>query len=170
MEESARAKHDDGNPPTRMVGGAPQIGNQLARWWRVSLSGDVVAVFNTSQDTTDLLRQALEEAGFVVVTAFTTQLRDGKIEYSRFIGDHQPKVIVYDIAIPYDRNWALFQHFRSLPASHAVQFVITTGNAAQVRHITGRDVLLHEIVGKPYDLAEMVSAVKEAAARARATR
>jgi DNA-binding response OmpR family regulator len=121
----------------------------------------VVAVLNSSQDTTDLLRMALEQAGFVVISAFTHQLRDGKIEYTRFISDHKPKVIVYDVAVPYDRNWALFQHFRSLPVSQGIEFVITTTNAAQVEKIASRGVVMHEIVGKPYDIDEVVRAVNE---------
>ena len=91
---------------------------------------DVVAVFNTSEDTTDLLRIVLEQAGFVVVTAFTNALRDGKIDFESFMRQHQPCVIVYDIAVPYEQNWKLFQHFRESPACRGVHFVVTTTNAA----------------------------------------
>jgi hypothetical protein len=47
--------------------------------------------------------------------------------------------------------------------------VLTTTNAAQVQKIAGADEHLHEIVGKPYDLGEVVRAVKEAV-RQRPTR
>jgi DNA-binding response OmpR family regulator len=124
---------------------------------------NVVAVFNTSEDTTDLLRVVLEQAGFVVVTAFTNRLRDGEVDYTRFLSEHKPKVIVYDIAIPYAGNWALFQHFHAMPASQGIQFVLTTTNAVQVEAIAGREMRLHELVGKPYDLDEIVRAVKDAA-------
>lgn len=129
----------------------------------------VVAVFNTSEDTTDLLRVVLEQAGFVVVTAFTNHLRDGKVDFAAFMHEHQPKVIVYDIAIPYEQNWKLFQHFRSRPATNDVQFVVTTTNTQQLERIAGRDQQMIEIVGKPYDLDNVVQAVREAA-KARPTR
>jgi DNA-binding response OmpR family regulator len=130
---------------------------------------DVVAVFNTSEDTTDLLRVVLEQAGFVVVTAFTNHLRDGKIDLENFMRQHHPKVIVYDIAIPYEQNWRLFEHFRSSPACNGVSFVVTTTNLAHVQNVGGRGEQIYEIVGKPFDLDIVIRAVKEAS-RARATR
>lgn len=129
---------------------------------------DVVAVFNTSEDTTDLLRVVLEQAGFVVVTAFTNRLRDGTTDFEALMRQHRPRVIVYDIAIPYEQNWRLFRHFRSSPAAKHVQFVVTTTNLAQVERIVGTDQEIHEIVGKPFDLEILVRAVKSAA-RARPT-
>jgi len=130
---------------------------------------DVVAVFNTSEDTTDMLRVLFENAGFVVVTVMTTSLRDGKIDLEAFMRQHKPKVVVYDIAIPYEQNWRLFQHMKASPACKDVRFVLTTTNVAQVQKVAGPQQLLHEIVGKPYDLDEVVRAVKEAA-RERAIR
>lgn len=123
----------------------------------------VVAVFNTSEDTTDILRMVLENAGFVVVTAFTNLLRDGKIDLEAFMRQHQPRVIVYDIAIPYEQNWRLYEHMRSAPACEGAAFVLTTTNVRHVKQLAG-DIELHEIVGKPYDLDEIVRAVRQAGA------
>jgi DNA-binding response OmpR family regulator len=123
------------------------------------LHTDVVAIFNTSEDTTDILRIVFEQAGFVAVTAFTNRLRDGEIDLEHFMRQYQPKVIVYDIAVPYEQNWRLFEHIRAAPACAGVAFVLTTTNARHVRKLAG-DEELHEIVGKPYDLNEIVSSVK----------
>jgi DNA-binding response OmpR family regulator len=131
----------------------------------MALRPDVVGVFNTSEDTTDLLRTVIEQAGFVVVTAFTNRLRDGKLDLEAFMRQHRPKVIVYDIAIPYESNWRLFQHISSSPACEGVYFVLTTTNAEQVRKVAGADIHFHELVGKPLDLEEVVRSVKESARR-----
>jgi CheY-like chemotaxis protein len=110
----------------------------------------VVAIFNTSEDTTDLLRLEVEKAGFVVITALTHQIRDGKVDFIDFLREHQPKVVVYDIALPYEENWALFEHLRQLPICREMQFVITTVNLRQVEGIAAaRSQRVFEIVGKP---------------------
>jgi DNA-binding response OmpR family regulator len=85
----------------------------------------VLAIFNTSEDTTDLLRHVFERAGFVVVTAFTNVFRDGKVDFEAFMRQHRPSLIVYDIAIPYEENWRLYEHFRDSPACRGLAFVCT---------------------------------------------
>jgi CheY-like chemotaxis protein len=121
----------------------------------------VVAVFNTSEDTTDMLRQLFEHDGFVVVSAFTHQIRDGHVELEALVRQHRPDVIVYDIAIPYEQNWRLFENIRSSPACAGIPFVLTTTNEAQVRNVAG-DAPLLELVGKPYDLDRLLERVKAA--------
>ena len=95
----------------------------------------VVAVFNTSEDTTDMLRVILEQAGFVVVTAFTNLLRDGKVDLEALMRQHRPTVIVYDVALPYDANWRLLQHIRKSPACDGVPFIVTSTNASRGRSV-----------------------------------
>jgi DNA-binding NtrC family response regulator len=123
----------------------------------------VVAVFNTSEDTTDMLRVVLDQAGFVVVTAFTNFIRDGKVDLESLMRQHRPHVIVYDIAIPYESNWRLFEHMKASPACRGIRFVLTTTNATQLRNVAGSHQQVIEIVGKPYDLDQLVKAVSKAA-------
>jgi CheY-like chemotaxis protein len=122
----------------------------------------VVAIFNTSPDTIELLRIVLEPAGFVVIGAYTYEVRDGEIDVEAMVKQHQPQVIIYDVAPPYDRNWRLFQHVGAMPALRKIKFVVTTTNARQVREIAGPGRQIYEIVGKPYDLDLIVKAVKDA--------
>lgn len=127
------------------------------------LNPQVVAVFNSSEDTTEMLRIALEQAGYVVVTAFTHALRDGHTDLESLMRQHRPTVIVYDIALPYDRNWRLFQHIRDSPACRSVRFVLTSTNVAQVKNVAGEDQPILEIVGKPYDLEQLLQLVRDGA-------
>ena len=133
------------------------------------VTADVVAVINSSPDTVELLRHVLQRAGFVVVSGYTFDVRDGRLDLSAFVRQHQPKVVVYDVAPPYDENWRLFQHMRSLEAVQDMRFVITSTNPKHLEHLAARDDRIYEIVGRPLDLDLIVSAVREAA-RARPTR
>ena len=122
----------------------------------------VVAVINSTPDIVDLLRLAVEKEGFVAVTALTFEIRDGKTDLDHLIQQHQPTVIVYDIAPPYDANWKLFQHVAAMPVMKGRQFVLTSTNRAHVEKIAGPQEHIYEVVGKPFDLAEIGTAVKQA--------
>jgi DNA-binding response OmpR family regulator len=130
---------------------------------------EVVAVINTSPDTIEILRLALQQAGFTVVTGYVHDIRDGRLDFDAFLAHHEPAAIVWDIAPPYDTQWRFFQHIRTRAICAACRFVVTTTNAAHVQKIAGSKYLVHEIVGKTQDLREVVRAVKEAV-RARPTR
>jgi DNA-binding response OmpR family regulator len=120
----------------------------------------VVAVFNTSPDTVDLLRIVLEDAGFVVVSAFTYELRDGNVDLEAFCRQHAPSIVIYDVAPPYEPNWRLFLHMRAADVLRNCQFVVTTTHVAHVSRLAEPGLDLFEIVGKPYDLGRIVERVK----------
>ena len=126
----------------------------------------VVAVFNTSPDTVEMLRIVLEHAGYVVATLYTYELRDGKIDVEMFMRQHQPDVIIYDIAPPYEKNWREFQHVCAMDAFRGTKFLLTTTNAKHVHAVAGERQKLYEIVGKPYDLGLIVDAVNKLTGRA----
>ena len=128
-----------------------------------------VAIINTTMDTVQMVRDALHPAGFVVVSCFANDIRDGKIDFGAFLRLHSPRVIIYDLAPPYERHFQLFQHVRAMPDVEGVHFVITSVNPKNVQGLVGRDEHVYEIVDREEDLLKLVQAVKEAS-RARGTR
>jgi DNA-binding NtrC family response regulator len=124
----------------------------------------VVAVINSTSDVVDMLRIVLQDAGFVVVTAFTHDIRDGRVELDQFMA-HRPSVVVYDVAPPYQANWKLFQHIRRLEAMQDCAFVLTSTNVARVRKMIQTGEPFYEIVDTPYDLDQLVDAVRNAVGR-----
>jgi hypothetical protein len=128
-----------------------------------------VAIINTTPDAIDLLADLLSRAGFVVVSCYTHDIRDGKIDFEAFMRQHSPRVIAYDLAPPYERSVRLFQHVRSMPAVQGIQFVLTSVNPANVAGLIGRDERVYEVVDREEDLMPFVQAVKQAS-RARPTR
>ena len=129
----------------------------------------VVAIFNSSPDIVDVLRRTIETAGMVVVSVLTHEVREGKVDFEGFLNQHNPAVILYDIAPPYDANWRLFEHTSRMDAMKGRKVVISSVNATHVEALAGKHEHVYEVVGKAQDLDRIVRAVKEAA-RSRPTR
>lgn len=127
----------------------------------------VVAVVNTNPDMVELLKTRIEQAGFVVLVIHTSEIRAG-LDLGGVLEQHDPKVIVYDVPMPYDRNWRLLQHLRETMLDGR-QLVITTPNEEGIRRLVGRDDKVFEILDDGVDIDAIVQAVREAA-RARPTR
>jgi hypothetical protein len=122
----------------------------------------VVAILNSNDDTVELLRTVLELEGIVVVSAHVSDLRRGQFDFSGFLSEHDPKVVIYDIPPPYDRSWLFFEHLKGLPTMKGREFVLTSTNPARVQQVAKPDQPVHEIIGKPYDLQLITDAVKKA--------
>ena len=127
-----------------------------------------IAIINTSPDTVDLLKDVLEKAGFLVVTGYTHDVREGKLDLEMMMRVSNPVVILWDLAPPYDRNWAFLQLLRTTVLKGR-RLVLTATNKAHVEKLVGLDHQVYEVVGKAEDLDAIVRATKEAS-RARDTR
>jgi DNA-binding response OmpR family regulator len=120
---------------------------------------ETVAVINSSEDTVEMLRYALQHHGFTsIVTAHVTDIRSGKLDFVSFLSDHDPKALVYDISIPYDSNWTFLKLLLDSEHMRGRAVVVTTTNKRRLEELVGATDAI-EIVGKPYDLNVIVAAV-----------
>ena len=124
----------------------------------------VVAVLNTSDDTVELLRVYLENEGYVVVSAHVSKLKRGELALEDHVAEHNPEVVIFDLAPPYDKSWTFLEHLRAHPSMKGREFVLTSTNPKRVHELVGQavDEPVYEIIGKPYDLQEVVAAVRKA--------
>ena len=129
---------------------------------RRSVPPIVVAVLDSDPDTTELLKSYLEIEGIVVATGSLLDFRLGKADLIEFLKRTAPDVILFDLGLPYEANYVYLQRVREDPAFPRSGFVVTTTNARAVRDLVGIEAL--EILGKPYDLSVLVTAVRAAAA------
>jgi len=74
-------------------------------------------------------------------------------------------VVIFDISPPYEQNWAFFRTFRDDTAMRGRSLVLTTTNKQRLDEVVGQDSLAIEVVGKPYDLQQITSAIVAALKR-----
>jgi CheY-like chemotaxis protein len=99
------------------------------------------------------------------VSAHLDDIKRGDVDIEAFMRQHRPAVIVYDIPPPYDRHWTFMIHMRNMPDVRGIPFVVTSTNERRLREIVETDTEVYEIVGKPYDLDQIVNAVDAAICR-----
>jgi len=127
----------------------------------------VVAVFNSSQDTVELLQVLLQREGWSTVAGHIDDLERGRLDLVRFVEQHRPAVVVSDVAMPYADNWAFLRLVRDSAALRDVPFVATTTNKPALEQLVGPETAgVIEIVGKPSELDRVVEAVHRAIGRA----
>lgn len=126
----------------------------------------VVAVINTNPDLIELLKARLETAGFVALILHVEDIRKG-LDLNAVLETHRPSVIVYDVVMPYDRNYRFLEHLRETTLKD-YRFVLTTPNAEALSRMVGRDEKVYEVLDDRGDIDAIVQAVREAA-RARPT-
>jgi CheY-like chemotaxis protein len=124
----------------------------------------VVGVWNSNEDTIEMLRVRLESAGYVTVAAHVPDIKRGKTDLADYMAQHKPQAVVYDIAPPYEENWAFYKLVSSSAITDGVKFVLTSTNKQLVEKICG-GCDIHEIIGKPYDIDQVAEAVKKTLGR-----
>ena len=128
---------------------------------RDSPSAPVVAIMNTSEDIVELLASQFQDQGWQPVKTHITDVKRGNENFIEFIEQHEPRAILYDIAPPYEENWNFLKLIMSSSVVAGRRFVLTTTNKAALERMVGPTDAI-EILGKPYDLEQIIAAVRRA--------
>jgi DNA-binding NtrC family response regulator len=120
-----------------------------------------VAVINSNADTVEMLRLALQQRGLDSVTAHIEDIKRGALDFPRFLKEHDPRVLIYDISPPYDQNWTFLGMLRTIDAMRDRAVIVTTTHKGNLEKLVGPTDAI-EIVGKPYDLEQILLAVEHA--------
>jgi len=117
----------------------------------------IVAIFNTNAEVLELVRESLQQAGFQAVMAHIDDLKRGRLDMIQFVEEHNPDVIIYDVAPPYDTNWTFLRLMRNSKVMQGRAFVVTTTNKRALEELIGPNDAV-ELLCKPYDLQQIVDA------------
>jgi len=127
--------------------------------------GYEILVFNTNQDIVDMLRLALGEEGYRVGAYHVTQFRSGETDVIEVLERDTPRVVIFDVAPPYQANWAFYRLVSASASGQRVRWLVTTTNVRALHEEAGDAAPDNpiEVWGKPYDLELIVARVKELA-------
>ncbi len=106
------------------------------------------------------LRSRLIDESVSVVTLHIRDVKSGRSDFGAFLTSHDPAVVIYDIAIPYDDNWTFFTTLRRLPESINRRFVITTVNKRVMEDKVGPTDAIELIGGHADDFELLVDALR----------
>ena len=81
------------------------------------------------------------------------------LDVERFVSEHKPAVVVYDVPMRYASRWDLLEIIRAMPSLRSQPFVVTTRNKRQLDQVVGR-ISAIEIAGEPEDLRRLLGAVE----------
>jgi hypothetical protein len=130
----------------------------------------VVALFNASDDTVEMLERVLSVAGLTLFWCRFADVRKGRIDFADYVRQHNPEVVIFDISPPYDLNWRFFATLRDHPAMLGRGVVLTTTNKQRLDEIAGVDSHALEVVGKPADLERIQAEIETQSRKAAGSR
>lgn len=119
-----------------------------------------IAIINSNQELINLFEEIFQEQGYNTVAIQTMLLRSGRVDFNEFITQNNPQAILYDVAIPYEENWEYLKKIREDEVMQGRHIVITSTNKGMLDLLVGEETPAIEVVGKPFDIQEVVDAVK----------
>jgi CheY-like chemotaxis protein len=121
----------------------------------------VVAVINSNDDLVAALANELKQEGYTPVTAHVADIKSGSEDFIAFLQRHEPDLIIYDIAVPYEDNWTFLGMLRTLPQCQHIPFVITTVNKRVLDSRVGPTDALEIVGGHADDVEPTLEAVRK---------
>src|SRR5712692_3639502 len=117
----------------------------------------IVALFNASDDTIDMIQALLMQAGGAqtLVSCHFADLKKGVVDFKKYLNKHNPEVVIFDISPPYDENWHFFKTMRDSDIMRGRGSVLTTTNKNRLDEVLGTDSHALEVVGKPKDMKQI---------------
>jgi hypothetical protein len=132
----------------------------------------IVALFNASDDTIDMVQKLLTASGReqVLIWCHFADLKKGIVNFEKYMEKHNPEVVIFDISPPYDENWRFFKTMRDAKTMRGRGIVLTTTNKNRLDEVLGEDSNALEVVGRSKDLKQIDDAIQAETAKAEAAR
>jgi hypothetical protein len=132
----------------------------------------LVALFNASDDTIDMVEKLLKTAGRdqSLIWCHFADLKKGVVDFGRYMDKHNPEVVIFDLSPPYDENWQFYKTMRDSETMAGRGTVLTTTNKDRLDEVLGENSYALEVVGRTKDLGEIDLAIRAETLKAAAAR
>jgi hypothetical protein len=132
----------------------------------------IVALFNASDDTIDMIQAILTESdgAQTLVWCHFADLKKGVVDFAKYLGKHNPEVVIFDISPPYDQNWTFFKTMRDAEVMRGRGLVLTTTNKARLDEVVGTNSEALEVVGRVEDLKQIRAEIEKQTLKAQQVR
>ena len=118
-----------------------------------------IALLASSPGVMEVLTPALASEGYRTVTMRASNQGYSVDELQRFLHEQKPHLVISEVSIPYERNWARLQELIQREEGKRRFFVPITTNKRALESLVG-PTAAYEIIGKPFDLDVIVWAVQ----------
>jgi hypothetical protein len=132
----------------------------------------IVALFNASDDTIDMAQAILKkgDSAQTLVWCHFADLKKGIVDVEKWLSEHNPEVVIFDISPPYDENWKYYKTMRDSDEMRGRGCVLTTTNKDRLDEVLGSDSHALEVVGRTKDLEQIRTAIAAQTLKAREAR
>jgi len=97
-------------------------------------------------------------------------LKKGVVDFAKYLGKHNPEVVIFDISPPYDQNWTFFKTMRDAEVMRGRGLVLTTTNKARLDEVVGTNSEALEVVGRVEDLKQIRAEIEKQTLKAQQVR
>jgi len=120
-----------------------------------------ILVIDDSNVIRNMVRDMLPKGNFEVLEA-----KDG-VQGLNLIKQERPNLIMLDFLLPKMSGWEVFQNIQLQPALQAIPLVLMSGRKEEVTEKLQEPFEYFEFVQKPFDQAQLITAIKTAMAKAK---
>lgn len=120
-----------------------------------------ILVIDDSNVIRNMVRDMLPKGNFEVLEA-----KDG-VQGLNLIQQERPNLIMLDFLLPKMSGWEVFQNIQLQPALQAIPLVLMSGRKEEVTEKLQEPFEYFEFVQKPFDQAQLITAIKTAMAKAK---
>lgn len=132
----------------------PRIGSTMEHCVRGYVGPrQTIMVVDDNEVQRDLVRELLAPLGFTVITAATGR------ECLALAEQHNPNLILLDIAMPEMDGWQVAQRLRRQPPRERPAILILSANAIDPPHLVEAERLYDDTLMKPIDLRQLLKKI-----------